>query len=259
MAQLLTAKGVAERSLRMIQAFSINDTSADPEELRETLYWMEMLLDHKAATNKLYFLIPADVLVPLPAAQSFPLVTQAAGAWPTNGVLMFHYAKLIDGSNNETELRILRRDEYEAIDNKTQSGRPQAIYIDRLDPNYTASLWPVPSDTSYSAKLVLQTYNLTVALDNKSLPQTNNQHGLQAGWQLWLVTAVAAAIGRGAVRTLPPAEIKDLQASADGLFSELYINSNNERPSGARVTRSSDSRFDCGNSRGAYWRMFSRR
>lgn len=244
MSRLLTAKGIAERSLRLVQAFAINDTSADPEELRETLYWMDMLVAHKAATNRLYFLTPIDVVVPLPAAQTFDLVNAAGALWPTAGVLAIYHAMLTDSSNSETPLRVLRRDEYEEIENKTATGRPEAIYIDRLDPNYMASLWPVPADTSYSAKIVVQTYAMDIAIDNKAAPTGSALHGLAAGWQLWLVFGTAALISRGAVRALPPAEIKDLEAAGDKYFSELYINANNERGSEPRITRSSDSGFN---------------
>lgn len=255
MAQLLSAKGIAERSLRVIQAFAINDTSADPEELRETLYWMEMLLDHKAETNKLYFLIPADVLVPLPITASFNLVSAAGAAWPSIGVLSFSKAMLIDGSGRETPVQILRRDEYESIEQKDATGRPEAIYIDRLDPSYTAKQWPVPTDaTAYQLKLVVQTYNVSVSIDNKALPQATGRHGLTSGWQMWLVFGTAALVGRGAVRALPPTEIKDLQTEAERLFSELYINANDEKPSEPRRTRSSDSCYGAGRPRRTWFR-----
>lgn len=254
MAQLLSAKGVAERALRVIQEFAINDTAADPEALRETLYWMEMLLDHKAATNKLYFLIPADVLVPLPITADFDLVAAAGAVWPAIGVLSFSHAMLVDGSGRETPVQLLRRTEYEEIEQKNATGRPEAIYIDRLDPSYRAKQWPVPTDaTAYRLKLVVQTYNTTVAIDNKALPQQTGRHGLTAGWQLWLIFGTAALIGRGAVRALPPAEIKDLQTEAERLFSELYINANDEKPSEPRRTRSSDSCYSAARPRRRAW------
>ncbi len=244
MAQLLTAKGIAERALRMVQAFAINDVAADPEELRETLYWMEMLIDHKDAVNKLNCFIPSDVLVPMPITASFNLPTAAGATWPTNGVLMFHHAMLADGSGRETPLRLLKRYEYEEIEQKTAAGRPMALYIDMLDPNYTAKQWPVPSDTSYTAKLVVQTYNLTVAIDNKAIAQQSNKHGFNPGWQLWLVYGTAALIGGGAVRAVPPAKVKEWDNKADELWDELYINADRERGSEPRITRSSDNRLN---------------
>jgi hypothetical protein len=83
MSQVMSAKQVCETALRAINAFPITESSADGEQLREAMKWLDMILAQNAGANRLLFLIPA------PGAVSFVL---------TNGIEQYDLANAL-GAN----------------------------------------------------------------------------------------------------------------------------------------------------------------
>jgi len=234
--RLLSAREVAERALQKIGAFSVNDTAADPEELARTLQWMDLILGERAGTNEAFWLRPATITQTLTATkQTYPLAEFSE--YPALGIVYVASAWLRLASGSDQPLDIYRRDEYEDIPTKTQAGQPQGIYIDRLAREVTVQVWPVPTDDTSSLRLVVQTFNPSVAGDvNREQWTGETPHGLRPEFQLWLILETAAQVGDGPVRKMQGNEVDRIVRQASVCWGRIEGFANREK-SGARRTK----------------------
>ena len=139
-------------------------------------------------------------------------------AWqrhPEDGILFPIEAYVRDSNDRDVPIEIIRRSDYEAIEDKAESGKPDRIYIDRLAADQNVSVFPVPTDTSYSIRLVAQTYAPDFVGSNLRSANGNVAHGLSAEWQRWMILQNAVDIGSGPVRRLPPGEISEIRSAAE--------------------------------------------
>lgn len=218
-----TVKQIAERALRKIGAYSINDSAADSIELEETLYWLDMLVGHFAETHRPFWLIPDTIAKTLTAnQQTYTLSTLLGTANPADGVLYVTGVQLRDSSGNDEPLKMLSKAEWDEITDKDQTGTPAGVYIDRLK-TMTLKVVPVPTVSTYSILLDVQTYSPDLTKSNGAV-----KHGFSNGWQLWQVLATAAQIGDGPVRKLPSGEVDRITAKAGGYLNELIGYANRE-------------------------------
>lgn len=234
MAGLFSVADICERALRKIGAFSINDSAADGEELQEAAFWLDMILAEQAETEACFWLRPSTITKALTADTPSYVLSELMGTnYPQDGLVNVVNAWLTDGSNDQP-LGRLRRKEYENLSQKDASGRPSAIYIDRLSAptEQTIYITPVPATTGLSLNLLVQS----------STPEVSNlkdvkSHGLRAGWQRALVRELAAEIGDGPVRRLDSGKIdrwrRDAEMALKGL--QKYNSSNTERVGPRRV------------------------
>lgn len=237
MSKLWKASGVCERALRKIGAFSINDTAADPEELAEALYWLDLAVAELAGTERCHWLIPTTLSIALSAdTASYDLSTALGTADPTDGVLFPIEAWLRDSNGEDTPLDIIRRRDYEDIIDKDESGEPDIVYIDRLNDDQNIFVHPVPDATGYTVRLLCQTYAPNM-LSGTPEGGGNIAHGFSAEWQRWLILQNAADIGSGPVRRIPPGEINDIRQQAAISRAALMAYSNREKVSQPRRTR----------------------
>jgi len=103
MSSVLSAKTVCERALRAIGAFPVTDSSADGEQLREAMLWLDLLLAENAGTDRLFFLVPATVSFTLANGTAQYDLLDALGAdAPIDGVQFPVAAYLVEatGSSN---------------------------------------------------------------------------------------------------------------------------------------------------------------
>lgn len=236
MSKLWKASGIAERALRKIGAFSINHTAADPEELAETLYWMDLAMAELAGTEECQWLIPSTLSIALSAnTVSYDLSNALGTSNPTDGVLFPFSASLRDSSGFDSPVDIISRRDYEDIEDKDASGTVERIYLDRTS-DTQLKVYPVPATTGYTLRLVVQTAapNLLGGTPNGG---GNLSHGLAAEWQRWLILQTAADIGDGPVRRLPPGEIAGYHKEAEAAKMRLMAHSNREHTSQPRRTR----------------------
>lgn len=222
---VLSVADLCERALRKIGAYSINDTEADPEELQESMHWLDLVVAHLAGTRKCLWLIGGAVSVDLDAdVSSYDLADAMGDGLPAGGVLFPISAYLSDENGNDTQIDILSRKQFNALPNKSQSGTPCAIYIDRLDAQ-TINVHPVPTVGTYTLKIDVQTYA-------PSMVQSKGEsaHGFSAEWQLYMTMALATHIGDGPVRRLDSSTLARFSRQADGLLAELLAFSNRQFP-----------------------------
>ena len=204
MSVMLSAKEICERALRKIGAFPINDTAADGEELAEALSWLDLTVAEQAGSTRCFWLVPATLSVSLTAdTAEYDLITVLASSAPDDGLQFPVSATVKDDNGNETPLKLVTRTEYEEITDKTVSGTPELIWIDRLE-NPTMKTYPVLGTglTGWSIELVVQTF----APDFHKTTGSKST-GLRAAWQKWAVYELSAVLGDGTIRRLPDREI----------------------------------------------------
>jgi hypothetical protein len=236
MSTLLSAREICERALRLIGAYSLVDSQADAEEMREALHWLDLVVGELSGTERVLWLVPDTLTLPLAAGKSVYNLLDDLSPAPRNGIEFPTSAALADGAGNRTPLTMLRRREFEALGPDT--GTPSHVYVDRLG-QPTLSIWPVlgadVADGTWSIKLVAQTYGEDFAKGN-GVKAT----GLRAAWQIWAVYELASHIGGGAVRRLPRSEIVDFKAIATEARRKLLAVENREHAGLPQITEFRD-------------------
>lgn len=234
MSRRLKANQIAERALRQIRAYSINDEQADAEELLEALYWMDMAVAYRTGTEKCHWLQSETVNMPLVAGQiQYDLADQLGTAWPSTGIawVTAAYLSSTDGAN-QVPMEMLTRRQYEEASGSGSTGQQDALYIDRQTENEQVFLLTAPSSSPGSINFVLQ--KLAKDLVNNPTNPGNLDHGFHQAWQLWLTMETAAYIGDGPVRKLPKQEIDDLLSKAGDMWEKLKVRNDKETRSEPR-------------------------
>lgn len=223
MPRVLQVREVAERALRMIGAFSINDEGADPAELDEAMFWLDMLVGRVGARQRAWWLVPVTRLVPLTAGQeAYDLAALLAEQQGIQAVVSVRRVARLDGREEALEegqdgAGVLRRTEWEALDRIAPAGVPRAVHIDRAE-RPTLRVWPKPaSPPTHDLRIVYQRFTADVT----ALGPTQRVPDVRQTWNLYLVVALAAWLGNGPVRKLPADEIRDLQQREASLLDEL--------------------------------------
>ena len=213
----------------------MNDTAADPVEMERALYWMDMAVAEVVETNRCWWLLPVTIVKALTAdTVNYDLSDFLGTSNPSDGILFPVSAFLRDSSSHDEPIDIIRREEYEAVPKKTESGRTTKIFIDRLTDDQNLYVHPQVTDATYSLGLIVQVYSPSVLAGAKI--DGNLAHGFSAGWQRFLVNATAAEIGSGPVRRLPLAEVTDIRAQAAVSLANLFGYANREKVSEPRRT-----------------------
>lgn len=224
--RMLSAKKIAELALQRIGAFSVNDTAADPVHLARTLDWMDLVVQEFTGNTKCFWLVSRRIPIPLTAnVSTYDLQDAMGDDLPAGNVLFPLSAMLADASNNETPLTLLDWDQYEEISNKTRSGTPSRIYIDRATPRMELRVHPVPAVAGFTLYLTAQQYAPDMTAGGGDIP-----HGLRAEFQMWMVLATATQIGKGPVKRLSLQVSNDLANEANGLRAVLKSYANREQP-----------------------------
>ncbi len=232
MSSLLSASEICETALRKIGSFSINDSAADPEEMKEAAKWLDLVVGEMTETERCTWLIQDTVTVPLEADKATYNLANAMGVnYPSDGVMFITHTFITNGTSDQ-DVEMARRASYEELTVKTSTGPPKLIYIDRLSDKNEQSftVYPVPVDATHSLKFVFQ----------KHAPDLRNDfgkkaHGFHRGWQKWLVLATAAEIGDGPVRRVPSSENDRTRRDAQMSFGKLQANQNRENIAPRRV------------------------
>lgn len=228
---LYTAREMVERACRKIGATAINDDAVEHENMREALWWFDMMLAHYAAKRPYLGLYRDELEITLAEDDgSYTLRVELNASLPT-GVQYPVEAMLQDANGNRTPLGIVTHREFRRLAVPTTSGRPTMVYIDRLnDP--VMRVYPIPGENEDGWKIILtvQTFSPTVRPRNvnRDTALTNQPTGLRIGWQLWGVTQLSAIIGNGPVRTLPIERIRDYRGEAAMYEADLMAFENRE-------------------------------
>jgi len=228
-----TAKQIAEEALKKIGAFSLHDSGADPVELDRALTWLDLIVAEQAGKRTCHWLIPDTVSLSLTGGTADYDMNAVLGVGlPDNGIQFPVSATISDDNGNETPLTLVHRDQYEEIPDKTSTGTPEWIYIDRLyEP--TLKTYPVLGSgvTGYTINLVVQRFSETF-----HNTKGNQATELRPAWQLWAIYKLAATIGDGTVRRVPDREIKMFHDVAKTSEVDLLAFEETEHASGPSRT-----------------------
>jgi hypothetical protein len=203
MALLLDARDIAVMALRKIGRVSPNQPSAKAADLSIALDVLDVEVAQLAGTKRLWWLVPANATFYLDANEaSFDLITQSGGA--ITSVQFIITFQILDTNNRVVSVpRRISRREYDQITDKTKTGLPEVVYIDRTSPRPVVYTWPVtPAASTYQAYVAVQNYSETMSDDNG-----NTAHGLPTPWQGWAISRTAYMLGGGYISTLPSDEL----------------------------------------------------
>lgn len=228
----LTPKQLCERALRKINAYSINDTAADPEHLEEALFWLDLIVGEIAGTNRCSWLIGTAVGIALDAdTQTYSLADAMGNDLPSGRALFPTAAYLRDSSGTDSPVSIVKRDDWNAIEDKDTTGIPECVYIDRLT-SQNISVYPVPTTNDYTLYVDVQTYARNMTAANGVV-----RHGLPAEWQLYLVLELSGYVGDGPIRRINANTLRMWKAEADKKRDRLLAWSNQEQPGQTGMVR----------------------
>lgn len=232
MSRRLKANQLAERALRLIRAFAINDEQADAEELLETLYWMDMAVAYRTGTEKCHWLQTETVAMVLAEGQTqYDLADELGTAWPSTGIAWVtaaYYSSDTSGTipPNQDPMDFLTRRQYEERKTGNFSNPPSELYIDRQTENEQVFLLTPPSSVPGTIYFVLQKLAKDLVV-NPTNPG-NLDHGFHQPWQLWITLETALYIGSGPVRKLPVQEIEAMRAQANDMWEKLNARNDKE-------------------------------
>lgn len=238
MSVLFSARQVAEEALRLIGAYSPNDSAADGVELDIALTWMDLNLSQLAGTRQLWFLVSSSSTVPMVADQASYDLSDIL----TDDLQFPQYAHLDTGNGTRHAIRIVSRREFENLSVPAASGEPYYVHIDRLNIP-TMRVYPVPTVVGASVILTHQGFLPDIA----DKVGGNAAHGLSVAWQRWLALATAIDIGSGPVRRMQVNDIASFERRAqDALAVLMGFNSGSEHTNAAPISASSDAIYSDG-------------
>lgn len=235
------AVDIAERALRMIGAYAINDSAADESDVQESLWWLDMMIAYVGGIEDRFWLRKDEQSFQLidgdqdyNLAQELPLLV--------TGVQFPVMAMLEDANGQRTPIDIVSQKVFRARADTTRTGTPERIYIDRLnDPVLYTDPIPDTTAATYKIVLVLQTFHQSTK--PRGVTGTsgigNEQTGLRTSWNLWAATSLSAYIGNGPVRALPLERVKDYRDTAKNMLDELEAYENRTHDSSAPFTEAS--------------------
>lgn len=241
-----TATEIAERALRKIGAFAINDDEPDEADLQEALYWLDMVIAHQAGTGKCFWLMRDELTVYLEEdVVDYDLGALLAQQLET-GVQFPKEAFLDDGLGNRTPLEIVSQRKFRrCIATPATEGEPRWVWIDRLNEGPTMHVYPVPTDVEEDAEMQIVLVVQTFAPSVKPRGATGDSGvgvqltGFPAAFNLWAVTALSALIGDGPVRRRPIAETERWKADAQRMKLSLDGYQNQEHDNAPPISRGS--------------------
>ncbi len=217
---LLSVGDICTRALRKIGEFPIRGALPRPEALEETRIWLDMVMGHQAARMRTPWLIPDTANFDLVSTTQTYDLRETLGANLVPDGLQFIVSAFLYNPTTAQDVRqiaLLRRDEWEAIDNKAQTGEVEKAWIDRTRWP-VMSVWPIPTTTTaFQVRLVYQ----KIASEFANLPFNDRTYSMHECWNLWVVTALAAEIGDGPVRRLPKDEVAEMRGTAARLLLDL--------------------------------------
>ncbi|KAA5605429.1 hypothetical protein F1188_11040 [Roseospira marina] len=228
MAAILDAGAIATQALRAIGHLAPIDSAADAAEHQIALTWLDIVLAELAETERLWPLVPTAQAVPLVAGQdSYRLAMHVVPQFAVVTRL-----GLRDAAGRETPVALVRRADWDAIDDKTAVGMPEAAHL-LDDEAQTLRLWPTPADANRTLVVTGQRHSADITTRRGgSVP-----HGLSPGWNRFLIKAVAAEIAGGPVLTLPVGERDRLRAEAMDAKARLLAHRGREQVDRPRRVR----------------------
>lgn len=233
MSQVLTANQICERALRAIGAFPVTDPTADGEQVREAMFWLDLNMAQLAGSTRLFFFVQQQLSIVLTNGTTSYNLNNALGAnLPIDGVQFPIEAWLQWPANDRKPLPIVTRDIFNSTSNPAETGLPRMIYIDRL-PVPTLQIFPTPSVSDanvYTVLLDVQTYapNVAPAGVTGTQPSGTALTKFRQAWQRYLIAQLSHDLGSGPIFKLPESSLNRFGKMASSARTELEAFENRE-------------------------------
>lgn len=231
MAYRFTNIDICEEAVRRVRGHGSYDVSADELDIDVAKIHLDMILSDLAATERLFALEPINVPVTLAADDPDYTLDASNSSYPQDGVVSPISASLFyNGSRRGGRLKFYTRRQYEALNNKAESGTPCAVWLDYLKPgDPILYVHPVPAVTGYSLDLTVQTWTPTLyAKTGQEQAFSDEQFVLRQGWARWAVNELSAVLGDGFLTSREDSEVKRWMGTANYLKSRLLASANRE-------------------------------
>lgn len=244
MSRVLTAKEVCERALRAIGTFPLSESAPDAEQLREAMFWLDLIMAEVAGTRRLLHLIPEPVQFALtPGVSRYPLKSTLAGQYPIDGI-QFPVGAWVVTNSGEVPIPIVRRDTWSQAQAQAATGAPRMVYIDRA-PELTLYTYPtLPLDAASPLLLQLDFQrnapNVAPGGVSGAVPQDSTVTGYRQSWQRYLIMRLAMDIGSGPVIKLAEQSLARFERQALTAVHQLDAFENQEHDTEPPITRAFD-------------------
>ena len=187
---------MAWKLARMLDV-SQEPTAAEAEHARK---WIMLKMDSLQARARIARSVILDEVTLAASTASYALDDDV---WDVVGD-----AQLIDDNGTEVSVKMVGRDYYQGISDKTIEGVPTTYYVEKLS-GITLKLWPVPSE--------VWTLRIQAVKWLRTTASTANTVDLERHFQEYLVVALAYEIARGA--GIDPIHVATLRADAKELLN----------------------------------------
>lgn len=233
MPRILPSEDICARALRMVGEFPTSESAPDGEQLREAMFWLDMIYATTAGIREVFHLQPASVVITLtPGVRQYDLQTAMGGGWPGDGISFPTGAELLFPGGTKLPVEIVQKKTMDEIGTPAGTGVPRLIYIDR-SPTPSIVTWPTLAATE------VQTYQLLLAFQRQSpdlspkgvsgaRPNSTNETGLRASWQQWMVLTLAISLGSGAINKQSDTTLQRWEKMAGTIRQELDAFENRE-------------------------------
>jgi hypothetical protein len=240
----LTARQLCEGGLRMVGAYAVNDTAPRPQDMAVALELLDDIITEVSGVMECFWLLTSTLSIPLTAdTQSYDIKTVLASDYPGQGIEYIRGAWIESSSGDRGEIELCTRGKFETQSPQDQSGKPTLIHVDRLAPLQTLRVWPVPADTTWTLKIVVQSLSPTVR-GVGPIPRGSSGESistsLPSSWNRWAKFALAADCGSGPVRKLPAAETNNWRVIAEAAKAQLLNFQNREHETTPPITATMD-------------------
>ena len=199
MAKLFTPRQIAEFVLRRVRLYTAHDDGVDPAYLSIALEAMDMALAEFAGTYPCHWLVENTISVDL-AADTVP--QNVVGLSASIGDTSLQYITDVQirrtATGDQSSLTRLSRSQYNEIPDKTASGPPTHVYIDRQRFTPDFYFYPVPATADFDALVTWQKVSPDLTENTGA-----EAHGLEAAFQRWMTYRAASDIGDGPAVALP--------------------------------------------------------
>lgn len=236
MARTLDSREICSRALRMIGEHPTDQTAPDGEQLREAMFWLDLIMSENAGVREVFHLQPATATLTLVAGQSdYSLQTIMGADFPADGFSFPTDARIRWPQTNGQVLPfpLVKRDVFFSIGRPDETGVPRLGYIDRLPTNQRLLVWPTlpaSENQTYVIELEFQASSpdLSPAGVSGARPNDTTVTGLRNAWQRWIIMQLAIALGSGALNKQPIAQITLWERQAAVIKGEIEAFENRE-------------------------------
>ncbi len=234
MSRTLDSNEICGRALRLVGEFPTSETAPDGEQLREAMFWLDLLMASNAGLREVFHLQPATAeLTLIPGQRDYSLRSIMGADWPRDGFSFPTFCTLLWPGSESFPIPIVKKQTISEVGRPDSTGVPRMIWIDRLATDQRLVTWPTLAATetqTYKLSLTFQqsSPDLSPAGVSGARPNGTTVTGLRNSWQEWAILKLAVRLGTGAINKQPASVITEWKQAAAEIKSELDAFENRE-------------------------------